>query len=231
MGFYKRSLFKFIKMKRRRKIIIFGIVVIVIIVAFGYYMSQNVHHIITNDQGRYIWVFKDSAQENVDKNLRFGVEGKNDILCSFVYKKKYYINIWEFKDLCSLKLNDISINQNVNLDKVDVSAGEVFYEDTEPNPTVTVRYGFDFNGCLNVNINKESDVVKMMDSTYYKGFYGNLNRLTLSDCSGDHLIIFDYKSEKVPTLFLLCKKEESFFVLRLNADEKFDESIISIFNL
>ncbi|MDP4228150.1 MAG: hypothetical protein Q8910_17480, partial [Bacteroidota bacterium] len=115
------------------------------------------------------------------------------------------------------------------LDDVKFSSGEILNKDSDPE--ITIKYGFSFKNTMNVNLDKYSHLDKDVTGSNYRGFYGTVNEMSLSDVKGRHFIIFDYKSAKEPTLFLFYKGHHGFFVIVINSKIPFDEHIIKILNL
>lgn len=55
--------------------------------------------------------------------------------------------------------------------------------------------------------------------------------MSFSNEKGEHLVLEDYKNVEQPTLFLVYKTKASFYIILINAEYKFDETIIKILNL
>jgi hypothetical protein len=75
--------------------------------------------------------------------------------------------------------------------------------------------------------------VKNIEGINYKGFYGTINKMSLSDRQDGHQIIFNYAIGPSPTVFLFYKGHQSFYIIIVNSlrGAPLDESMIDIFNL
>lgn len=218
-------------MSKTLKVIISGVIAIVI-GYFAYFIFNSVRYSYSIEMRNYkacLWVFKDSIRKDIDTNRFVGCIRKRDVLYHYIYKNTYDIFIWEFKDLDIAELNKIAINQNANLDNIKFSSGEILNK--KDSPEMTVKFGVFFNYTMNVNLDEYSKVEKSFEAVHYKGFYGTINKMSFSNEKGEHLILFDYPSGKEPSLFLLYKGHKSFYIIVINTEKPFDESIINILNL
>lgn len=176
-----------------------------------------------------MWVFKDSAKSDINTNFCYTYIKKRDVYNCFHYKDTYRIIVWEFKDLSNVELKKATINQNVNLDDVTFESGEVLNK--KSGLEATIKYGFAFNHAMTVNLDKFSKIERTFEGTNYKGFYGSINQMSLSNEKGEHEILLDYTKGLTPTVFLFYKGHQSFYIIMINSKKPFDESIIKILNL
>ncbi len=220
-------------MNRVAKFLVIGLVSLVV----GYYgysfftLVWYGHRDVFNNREDCIDLFQDSVKRDIDTYAFGSYLRERDILYSYVCKDRYFVSIWQLKDLEKTALKDIPLNLNVNLDGVKFNAGEIFYKDLGYRPRITAKLGFTFNGVLNVNLDERTSILKRIDTSSYKGFFGTVNNMSFTDEKGEHLILFDFLSGKEPTLFLLYKGHGSFYAIFINSDKPFDESIIRILNL
>ena len=235
-------------MKTNRKYII----LIVALLLTGIYGPSIYKHIkyghgFENGVYRYMWLFKDSIRKNIDTThvSTIGIVGKRDVLYNYNYSNPknhiyytfidtvYYINIWELKDLKESDLKYDLIKQNTWLYDIKFKSYEIFNKDLDPTPEITAKLGFEFNNPkMDVNLDDSTIVYKTIDTTNCKGFYGKINKMSLSDAKGDHLILFKFKNP-TKTLFMMYKTKQSFFVIYVNSNHEdlIDENIINMFNL
>lgn len=202
----------------------------------GYYswsifiIVKNSHHVDMSDYSPYMWIFKDSVKDDVNTNMFISYTRERDLFSEYVLKSGYYVTIWEFKDLGQTKLSDVPIHSEVDLSDVEISSKEVLNSKDVPN--YTTELGFKFSGSIGLNIDDQSKIIKQIDTPKYKGFYGVVNKLSLSNENGKHLIIFDYSRKNQPTLFLFYKTSRSFYVILINSrNVPFDENIVRLLNL
>jgi hypothetical protein len=196
---------------------------------FIYGILRYSHSTDWNIWSQYTWIFKDSIRSDLDTNSCYSYVKKRDIYNNFHYKHIYNIIVWEFKDLDKLELNKIAINQNVNLDNLKFSSGEVLNDKSDIE--ITLEYGFAFNNSMSVNLDRFSTVDRTFEKANYIGFYGTINQISLGNNKNDKQILFHYVQGKKPTLFLLYKGHKSFYIIVINSEKPFDENIIKILNL
>jgi len=198
------------------------ILLIAIAALFGCYLMYSAfivvryrHHVEMFKYKTYLWILDDSVKNNVDTNMFCGYIGKKDILYEYVLKNGYYVSIWEFEGLKEVKLSEIPIKTNVDLSDVKIIPREVL--DAKESPEINIKLGFSFNGSVSLNLGKQTKVIKFINTHKYIGFYGLVNKLSLSDGKGKHLILFDYPKGNEPTLFLLYKTLTGFYVVFVNS--------------
>lgn len=218
-------------MNKKLKTIIFVIIACVIcfFINFIFIAVRYGYDINMRNYKPYFWVFKDSAKINVDTTLFIGCTRKTDVLYTYIYKLNYNVSIWEFKDLEAVKLRSIHINQNVNLDNLKFSSAVVLFN--KSSPEITVSYGSFFNNTFDINLDEYSKIERHFEGTNYKGIYCTINRMSLSDEKGKHLVLFDFIDGIEPNIILLYKSSKSFYLIRIDSKTPFDESIINILNL
>lgn len=218
-------------MNKTLKIIISGVIAIVIsyFAYFFYGIIRYSHSSNWQTYKQYMWIFKDSVKSDIDTNFCYSYLKKRDVYNNFHYKGTYNIIIWEFKDLSIAELKKATINQNVNLDDVKFGSGEILNKKSDLE--ITIKYGFTFNYSMNVNLDGYSKIERNFEGANYKGFYGSINKMSLSDEKGEHQILLDYTEGQTPTVFLLYKGHQSFYLIMINSEKPFDESIINILNL
>jgi hypothetical protein len=90
---------------------------------------------------------------------------------------------------------------------------------------------------MTINLDGLSKIDGTFAGANYKGFYGSINQMTFSNEKGEPQILFDYsdkpyKDSFSPSVFILYKGHQSFYVIIVNSKQPFkDASIINIFNL
>lgn len=236
------------------KILITIILSIALLYALNYFISLfNKSHKLDQFSKRYYELFCDTIQDKIDSKLCSGYVGKNDVFYRYKYKS-YRISIWEFFNAKDISLSQITYNYNVDMTGVEISPYEAF-NNLYPRPYITLKIDMKLNSYLKINLDKNSQVINLIDSNNYKGFFGNISMLSISDNS-EHLILFDYKRnilekgkndykfkstvyEKIgcestlsmPTLFLFYKYSGSLFLIIINSTNNIDKNIIKILNL
>jgi hypothetical protein len=170
-------------MYRKLKILAFGLIAIVIcyVIYFFYEIIRYSHSSDWQTYKQYVWLIKDSLKNEVDTNFSYSYVKRRDVY-NMIHLKGYNIIIWEFRDLDKTKLKKININQNVNLDGIKFSSGEVLNKKSDLE--ITIKYGFEFNYGMNVNLDEYSKLEKSIERESFKGFYGSINKMSLSDERG-----------------------------------------------
>ncbi len=207
---------------------------------FAYETVRYGHSHDWNTCKQYIWFFKESVKQDIDPpgSLCISWIKKRDVNNVLHYchnNETYPVTIWEFKDLANIDLDKITIKRNVNLSDIKFISGEVLH--SESSFPVTINYGFAFHNALNINLDSYSKIDGTFAGPNYKGFYGKIHKMSFSDEKGKHQIIFDYtdkphKTSFSPTVFLVYKGHQSFYVIIINSEKPFkDASIINILNL
>ena len=178
----------------------------------------------------YTFLLKDSVSNNLIEFGNFSDVGYKDITTTFHTKDSIRITIWDFKDLAQMDLKKVKFTQDVDLDNLKFNRGEVlFYKSDIP---VTVEYGFSFDNALVINTDQYCTILTHIEKTNYRGFYGQINKLSLSNgITNKHLILFSYRDGQTPALFLLCKSHQSFYLILIDSKKPFDEKIINVLNL
>jgi len=218
-------------MNKLQKIIVYGFILVIVCYSAYFFINSAIYgyHIDMDNFKPYLWVFKDSVKKDIDTNLFVSFNRDRDILSFYNYKHKYYVSIWDFKNLKEVSLNKISINRNSNLNDVKFNSYETL--NAKSNPEITVKFGSFFKKSLNVNIDEFSKVEKTFETNNYKGFYGTINKMSLSDEDGNNQVIIEYAQSQTPFELLFYKGHQGFYLIMIDSKKPFDEDIIKIFNL
>lgn len=218
-------------MNKTLKVIIAGIIAI-IISYFFYFFYGIIRYSHSSDwqtYKQYMSIFKDSAKKDINPNFCYSYVKERDVYNNFDYKDIYTIIVWEFKDLANAELKKSTINQNVDLEDVKFEAGEILNKGSDLE--FTINYGFVFNSAMNVNLDKYSKIERTFKGANYKGFYGSVNQMSLSNEKGEQQILSGFTKGQTPTVFLFYKGHQSFYIIMINSKNPFDENIIKILNL
>lgn len=215
----------------------FKTLLIVIVSLIGCFIGYNIfitvkynHSTNMRDYKTSVWIFNDSIKNDIDTNRFAASVLERDQLYQYILNSGYRVGIWEFKDLNNVKLKDISINNYVDLSHVEIIPREVL--NYKASPEINIELGFKFNDFISLNVDNYSKIISPIESTKYKGFYGTVNKLSLSNEEGKHLIIFDYPKGPQPMLFLFYKSSKGFYVIYIDSlNTKFDEHIINLLDL
>lgn len=232
--------------KKKRRYIKLGIIAVVL-ACLSPFIHTCVKYFPVSETGkyRYITLFNDSIRKDIDTTYsgKIGIKKNGNLFYHYNYctvheipfNKKdtvYNIDFWELKDLSNADLNTIKFNKNVSLS--DIKMGMCSEEDENKSlPHIESRIAFEFtNSKMDVNLDYGTEVYKTIDTINYKGFFGKVNIMSLTDKNGKTQMLLKYKYPK-KTLFLLYKTKQSFIVIRVNCnhDEAINENVINFFNL
>ncbi len=179
---------------------------------------------------QYIWLFKDSVKKDINTDYSFSKVEDRDVYNNFHYKG-YNIVIWDFKDLRDSDLQNVLIKNQVELgsNAAKFSAGEILNKKSDMK--IAIKFRFAFSDAMNINLDTYSEMYRTIKGKNYKGFYGNLNRFSLSNGRDEHQIIFDYTEGKTQSVVLVYKNQLGFYLIVINSKQKIDENCIDILNL
>jgi len=179
---------------------------------------------------KYTFLLKDSVSNNLGWVGNSSEVGYNDVCNSFRTKDSIRITIWDFKDLAQTDLKNVKFTQDVNLDTIEFNRGDIIF--AKSDMPVTIEYGFSFDNALVINTDQHCNILSHIEKDNYRGFYGQINKLSLSNgITNKHLILFNYKEWQTPVLLLLYKGHQSFYLILIDSKKPFDEKIINILNL
>ena len=131
-----------------------------------------------------------------------------------------------------LNIRKVYFAKDVNLNSfLDDYFGVEYNKHLYPLPETYISYELPFNNSLKVNLDENCIIKKRIEGKNYRGFFGEILKMSLSNSQGKQLVLFDYKEGVTPTLFILYKHQGRFLVIIINSKEKFDESIIKILKL
>ncbi len=215
---------------KKIKILLISIPIIIL----GYYgfWAAYVFHYSYRTKFEYkpcFWIFTDSAQKDVDKFCAGGSVRKTDSIYTYIYKDKYFIEVWGIKALSDIDLKRIQFRQGLHLADVKFFTFQTL--DAGSFCETTVNLGPFFKDTFNVDLDAGSKINKVIENENYRGFYGTVKKMAFENEEGDFLAFVDYPARPWETLFLMYKSNDSFYIIIVNAKVHFDESIIDIFNL
>lgn len=218
-------------MKKKLRFLAWGVLAIIICVA-AYYVTIDIvysYHLEFYKQIPLSQMFTDSARENIDTLFLGGSIRKGDKIYTYIYSHIYYIEIWEIKSLKDVDLKEIAINKNAYLSHVELYPGEIL--DAHSFCETHVKFGPFFKDKINIELDQFSGISKTIEGSDYRGFYGTVGRMAFENGEGQILAFLNYTEQVEPTLFLMYKTSEDFYMITINSDKPFDESIMNILSL
>lgn len=184
-----------------------------------------------HESNKYFWLFTDAAQKEINPIISGGWRRDNDVLYHYLYKKnKFSIHIWEFENIKNANIESVSINEGKDLSEIEFKKYETL--DSDDWPKFKTKLGFSLDSNINISLDEFSKITTTFFSEKYKGFCGNINKLSISDQKGEHKVVIEYPFEQGAVLFLLYKKAESLFLIIVDSNQKevVDQRILEIFN-
>lgn len=186
-----------------------------------------------------LWLFQDSVKPFVDTLITVSeIRGSDALYWYHLYNiprkgyplgdSKYHVLIWEFNNLETFNIKDCRFNTNVNLNIDNYDGGVV--ENKNESPSLFIKSKMPFNNFINVNLNESSTILKMIDSTDYKGFYGRISKLSLNNVKNELFALFENQLP-VNTLFLIYKKQMKLYVIYVFTDYEFNGNELNLFSL
>lgn len=217
-------------MNIRRKSMINAAIAIIVTLLFVFFIRGFAYsHSTKYDPQYYSWLLKDSIKNEIINNVSIGDFRESDNHYTYNYKKNH-ITICEFKELSFMKISEITFKQNFDFSQFkDKFTGEVL--NLNLSPEINMKFKLPFHNSFCVNLDNNSKIIKWIEGKNYRGFFGNISQMSLSNAQGEDLVLFNYKQEATPTLFLIYKFEGRFILILINSDDKFDDSIINILKL
>lgn len=195
----------------------------------------------------YMFFFNDSIKKDIDTLLVSTSETKKDILNYFTYQPSlsfyqdyleaikhsdtdtlYSINIWEFKDLFNFPIDSVKFHFNQSLGRLKVKRGEIL--EPNSNQPISIIWGYNFKK-IKINVDNKSNISSLnITGKNYKGFFGEVNRLSMSNQDDKHYVFID-NIPKMDILFLVVNKSNKFYIIIISCNKKFDKDIFNILNL
>jgi hypothetical protein len=206
--------------------------------------SQSHKTVFFTVSHKYHYLFKDSIVNNVDSES-YSCVTDNDILNQYVYypnlkdKKEYYepndsnynfyhVAIWDFKKLKDIHLNDVSINTEWNMKKTEFLFQETL--DSKSFCPISIKFLYNIDG-INLNVSRESSIIEEYKGDKFKGFYGFVDKLSISNENGEPQVYFNFEKKHTPIILLFYKDVRSFYLIMIYSTSFFDKNIFNILNI
>lgn len=214
-------------------------ILISIVVIYGCLFLHQLytgHHTVFNTVSRnYLFLFKDSIVSKIDAPMTYSCVSDQDILNGYLYNDdKYCIIIWEFNDLKKYNLEDVFINSHSIIKKSEFSLQETL--DSKSYRPISIKYLYKIDGMI-LNLGENTKIIKELQGKNYKGFYGLVDKMSICDKKGEPQIYLNFAKSQTPTVLLLYKSHNSFYLIMVNPNNelykniKIDENIIKILKL
>jgi len=218
--------------------------VIILIVGVSFYKTMH-HSDFKTKSSKYLFLFKDSILNKVDTEVDFSWVADQDILNHYIYyddlkNKKdyyelndtsynnYYIDIWEFKSLIKCNLEDVFINTRSIIGESKFNFQYII--DPDSYRPISIKYFYKIDGMI-LNFGDNTKVIKELNGLKYKGFYGLCDKISICNKKGEPQIYINFAKSQTPTILLLYKGHNSFYLIMINSSKKLDDNIIKILNL
>lgn len=229
MVFFKNKIFEFT---------ISGILAILIYFLLIHPIVEGIrfkHEVVWDDYTHFLWLFNDSIELDKalgnDPNLAVvGLVRESDLYYIYNLNDGSTIHIFEFKDLRTLKINDVDFNFYGNFSSFTKKSVLILNENLQPWPIITYKYKLPFNNSLKVSFNKNAPIKEIKKSVNYKVYFGSLNTMSLSNNDGEHLVMFDFKRTR-KVLIAFYKIKSKFFIILITSKHSLNKNCINLLNL
>ncbi|MEA4936992.1 MAG: hypothetical protein VB102_10165 [Paludibacter sp.] len=229
-----------------KKKIIISVIILTLCYVIYFWADFFIHGHSTDWEKRkgFNFLFKESIIECIDTTFTSGYVSRYDTITHFLYvpalsrkhvvwpetlkDTTYRIDIWEFLHMDNISPDSIHIFTNQKLKDIKLKRGEIL--NSKSNKRTSIRFGYEFKK-MTVHIDNYSKVEKVITGHNYKGFFGEITRVSLSNEKGEHQIFVDYVPAQTKALFIFYKLNHRFFIIIIDSDYYFDEKIIEILNL
>jgi hypothetical protein len=209
------------------------VVFLCIVGYFGFFILQSVIYGYRTDwnmYNKYTYLLKDSVKNNLDYLFCSSEVGYNDVNTSIWTKDSVRISVWEFNELKDVDLKQVQFREDVNLESLRFNRGVIL--DSKSDMNTTVEYGFTFDNSLVVSLDQYSKIQTRFEEKNYRGFFGYINKLSLSNgITHKHYILLNYALQVSPALVLFYKDNKGFYMIIVDSKKGMDEKIIRVLNL
>jgi len=182
----------------------------------------------------HLYFFKDSVISKLD-TISYNWVTDQDTLDNYLYDNdKYILHVWKFNSLDNADLKDIFINERSVIRKSEFRWQETL--DSKSFCPISVKYLYKIDGMI-LNLGENTKIIKELKGQNYKGFYGLVDKMSICDKKGEPQIYFNFNKSQIPTVLLLYKGHNSFYLIMVNPNNelykniKIDENIIKILKL
>ncbi len=212
--------------KKIIRLIVSGIIALVIyfIIIRPITLSIKYHYrVVKNDYRHYFWLLNDSVQldSSTMPDTLFAVTGqvrKTDQYFNYNLRGQIHINIFEYKDLDNLKLNEVKFNYKRDFPSFKNIYGTVLNEGVEKCPVITVKDKLPFHHSLKVDFNKNAHLKVIRNTDSYKVYFGKLTKMLLSNNENDPLVLFDLHTVPNNILIAFYTARSKFLIIIITSD-------------
>ena len=131
-------------------------------------------------------------------------------------------------------MQDVFINSQSTITKSEFSWEETL--DSKSFLPISIKYLYKIDGMI-LNLGENTKIIKELQGKNYKGFYGLVDKMSICNKKGEPQIYLNFAKSQTPTVLLLYKSHNSFYLIMVNPNNelykniKIDENIIKILKL
>lgn len=221
-----------------RKMSLFKTVVltaVVVIVGYvGYYVYIDIVYSYDTDLLHQVpcpYLFSDTGRAGIESEPIAGNYRGTDTIYTCIYKshdqRQYFIRIWKIPALKHTDPATVKFNQDVSLSNVQLYPAERLYD----NFRIIAKFGTFFRSRISVDLGEDSKLVRPFSGPNYKGFYGHVHELAFENGHGQILAMSINKDRVLPTLLVLYKGHEDFYIINIRSYKPFGFGMLKILNL
>ena len=193
------------------------------------------YEFVDNFDERYYWMFQDSVSKKL--NTFYSIGNEERAVYGYKYDNKYRFIIWEFKELNSINLSNIRVNENIEIRKQEFSP--ILQIDLGPFPMINILLRMYIDEIINIAINIDlgGSISNIIKEDNYNCYYGFVRKFGIVNEVGDYQIVISYDDVKktmlVETYVIMYKNKNSFFLIIVNpiGKNKIDKNIFNLLKL
>jgi len=182
------------------------------------------------DYNRHKFLFTKEYQSKIDTLFCVRDYRESDSYSSYICDS-CNIGIWEIKSLDKLDLSTLEIVSNTTIEGVNSYPAYGLNYKLTILPAITVRWKLPFKNHLIVNLDEYTEIIERFEGKDYIGLYGNIHKMSFCNRNGKHLLFFDYRGKKEPTLIIFKRARNRLYIIMVNSERKFDSGIKEMFKL
>ncbi len=214
-------------------VIILGLMFLLLALVFFYPIIENNYYNRKTDfrlPQKYLVLFNDSIA-NVIKNEGFNISLVNDNDAYTLYSIRFdtSIVIWDIKGSNSIIANEVHIDTILDNTSIDFDDCEIM--DKKSNRPIKVKHGYSMGKNLKISLGRKSNNVDYFYGNNYKGFYGDIDRLTFQDVDSKPFMIYETPQKWKNLFVLFLNNEAGFFIITIESKNRFNNDVLKLFNL
>lgn len=207
------------------------ITLILVAIIFCYYLFNffsTFHRTDWELDEKYLWLFKDSVQDQINRDYSFSLIGENDIISIFHCKSKT-ITAWEFKNKKRFEGFELKTDMDIFDGSTTYSSYEILNK--KSNLPITVKKYFFLGNKIRIKLDKSAKIHKEILGENYEGIFVSLTKFSLNDENWNDQIIFDFLGKSAKVFIIVYYTKNSSFLFLIESKEELDSNSYKMLNL